>query len=631
MITAARAYKTEYGVERINSDYYFTAALDAKESVYLSIYTIKGVEIDKINISEYRLSGNVYSIRVSGLNESAFQYEYICDGEIVKDPYMKAHSYKRKYSEILADTVVDRPVYSEDSFDWGDSEFPNVNMSEAFMYQLHVRVFTKHSSSKVKGKGCFKGITEKIPYLKSIYVNQIELMPSYEFEENETVSKKTGMVPDYTTTYVPGIDFTKVDHEAENKLNYWGYKEGYYFCPKYSYAYSDDPVTEFKEMVKALHEAGIEVIMQMFFKKNTPHRLVIDCLRYWRMQYRIDGFHVMGENIRIEDIATDEFLTDVKLYFNNIDRNSFICTNFSNDNIINVSNTFMFAARKYLKSDGDSLSDFVNVNRAFPSKPYSVNYITCYEGLTLNDLVTYEHKHNEDNGENNCDGSDSNFSWNCGLEGKSNKKSVKELRIRQVKNALCLLLLSQGIPMIFMGDEFLNSQNGNNNPYCQDNEISWLNWKVGKSGEEILEYTRRLLEFRFSHKVLRQGAELKNMDYLSCGFPDISYHQDSAWKSSLNNYLLHIGVMLCGDYGVNSNEAKDDTIYIAYNMHWENHMFGLPKLKSGYKWEYIFGTCDADFTKDVVESLIESQEEICVNKRSVMVFYAVGKTDKEEK
>lgn len=624
MIKTVASDNKEYGVKRHGDGFCFTVSFCMKDSLKVAFYTLKGESLAEIDISEYNLSGNVYSFVVKGLPIEGFQYEYILDGKSVKDPYMKRHSLKRKFG-VENTNASDRAVFKNDEYDFEGDKHLKLDYSDVCMYQLHVRGFTNHQSSKVKGKGCFLGITEKIPYLSDLGISQIELMPAYDFYEFDSKIDELPLNhPSYITDTTLDENGLVTPNKPKVKINYWGYKTANYFCPKNEYAYTDDSVKEFKDMVKALHKAGIEVIMQMYFDKMQSSAFIIDVMRFWYLEYHVDGFHLLGERIPFDSILTDELLADAKLYFNNIDKDNEYFRHYSDlRNITDVNNSFKISSLRFLKSDLDSLGSFVFFNRNNPADIHALNYLTCYEGFTLNDAVSYDFKHNEDNGENNTDGINENFSWNCGIEGKSSKKSVKELRIRQVKNALCMLLLSQGTPMLFMGDELLNSQNGNNNPYCQDNDTTWLNWKLNKTNQEIYDFTKKLIRYRKQHVILHQKNALKNMDYLAVGSPDISYHQDMAWKSNLSNYMLHIGMMLDGNYAKTSLGTVDDTIYIAYNMHWENHILGLPKLKKGMKWIVDFSTANDGEIEDIIKDLFESQDTICVYKRSVLVLKAV--------
>lgn len=629
MINLKKSSKKEYGVCKQGKNYIFTAFFDVKKSIELCILNIDGSVLLNEDISSFRLSGNVFSVEVSGIELDEFLYYYIVDGKAKADRYRTATIKKREFGSIAEGIDREISLFKSDVFDFSDDLRPAISQPDVVAYLLHIRGFSKHASSKVTGKGCFLGITEKIPYFKELGINQLILMPAYDFYEYDT--KKQVYVGHSQYSNHLNNDLEE-KNDIDVKLNYWGYKSANYFCPKYEYSYSKDAVTEFKDMVKALHAAGIEIVMQMYYEETEKASVIFDSLKFWYTEYHVDGFHIMGKNIPVNQILSDDYLYDAKLYFNDLNRSDAVTEAFSNNrNVFNVSDEFLNSMRHYLKSDSDSLNRFVYANRVNNVIYRNLNYITKYEGFTLNDLVSYEHKHNDANGENNLDGNDYNLSWNCGIEGKSSKKAVKELRIRQIKNALALLFLSQGTPMLFMGDEFMNTQSGNNNPYCQDNEISWLNWKSNSSNTEILEFTKALINYRNSHKVLHQDNELKNMDYIQCGTPDISYHQDMAWKADLNNYLLHIGIMLSGEYNKASDGTADDTLYIAYNMHWENHTFGLPRLKGKKKWELVFATCTESEKDEIKSDLLSSQEEICIYKRSVVVLKASGQTVKEEK
>ena len=635
--TYRKSLITEYGAVKSADDYYFTLSLPEHKSACVAIYDLSGKLLDTVNPDDYRLAGNTDSFAASGLPKDGIQYEYICDDTVTDDPYMRAHSFKRQYGTEPGTDDSDRNVCTGLTYDWEGDECIGRDFSDVLAYQLHVRGFTKHPSSKVKGKGCFLGITEKIPYFNELSINQIELMPSYEFCEFDYEKPYYNAEhPVYQTDVTLDAEGNTVKNVPKLKLNYWGYKAGSYFCPKYNYAYSNDPITEFKDMVKALHKAGIEIIMQMFFAKGTDASLIRDCLRFWHIEYHIDGFHLMGENLPLNIVFADGILSDCKLYVNNIDRNSEMLMNSPLKYAADINSGVMYSARKFLKSDSDSLAGFVNALRSNPSRPYSINYLTCYEGFTLNDLVSYDNKHNEDNGENNTDGTDYNVSWNCGFEGPSSKKSVKELRIRQIKNALCFLLLSRGTPMLFMGDEMMNSQSGKNNPYCHDSSLTWLNWKRTKASDEIFEFTKKLIKIRKENSILHEPGELRGMDYRSKGYPDISYHQDMAWKADFSCGMLHFAAFLYGAYakdckcvsaGNESDEA--DSLYIAYNMHWTDHTFGMPRLKSGMRWELVAGSCTDEEAKAFSESLNKGTDEINVYKRSVLILKSCAV--KEEK
>ena len=244
-------------------------------------------------------------------------------------------------------------------------------------------------------------------------------------------------------------------------------------------------------------------------------------------------------------------------------------------------------------------------------------------------MVSYDYKHNENNGEDNRDGNDYNASWNCGEEGTSRRQSVKKLRIKQMKNAMCLLLLSQSTPLIFMGDEFANSQKGNNNPYCQDNAVTWLNWKDAAKNVEILEYWKMLAAFRRKNPILHPDRELRLMDYLACGYPDLSYHGKYAWQPQMERDNRYAGIMLCGKYAKSDRGSADTFLYIAMNMHWENHKLALPRLPKGMKWEAAFSTENGMGTKTESQEEENAEWQRTVPPRSIQVYVSVRVKDKK--
>ncbi len=400
--------------------------------------------------------------------------------------------------------------------------------------------------------------------------------------------------------------------------------------PKASYS-NGDPVNEFKEMVKALHAAQIEVIMRFYFPATFNKAFIPDVLRFWAREYHVDGFFLMGEDIPMDMIAADIYIRDRKIYNNFFDKDSIIRKKYGfNHNMAIVNSDFMNVCRKYLKSDENQLSDFLYRQRMNPSDVHTVNYITDYYGFTLNDLVSYDYKHNEENAEDNNDGENFNYSWNCGAEGISRKKAINVLRMKQVKNALVFLLMAQGTPMICAGDEFLNTQGGNNNPYCQDNETGWVVWRTNKHCSDILDFTKMLINLRRSHPILHPDREFRLMDYAACGFPDLSYHADLAWNPKFDNHLRHIGVMICGKYARVTKTCEDDFFYFAYNMHWEDHTFALPKLPKGFKWDIGFATCNEISSAVIHESLVENKESVMVPDRTIAVLVSVKDNRKEE-
>jgi glycogen operon protein len=370
--------------------------------------------------------------------------------------------------------------------------------------------------------------------------------------------------------------------------------------------------------------------MQFYFTSHVERQEITDILRFWVINYHVDGFHLMGDNIPITDIARDNALTDTKLWYYSFDTENIYSRgeNPTYRNLAEYNDSYLYDMRKYLKGDENMLSGVLEHMKHNPLKCGCINYFTNYFGFTMMDMVSYDRKHNEANGEDNRDGNDLNCSWNCGEEGKSRKKKVQKLRIRQIKNTMCMLLLSQGTPLIFMGDEFGNTQNGNNNPYCQDNAVTWLDWRRLNSEKEIYDFWCKMIQIRKKHPILHMNSEMRMIDYISCGYPDLSYHGQNAWRAQLESYNRHVGIMYCGKYAKLENGEEDIFCYLAMNMYWEPRTLGLPKLPSGMKWERIVCTagdieCHEESTKSAKEQ--EDTVLITVPPRSVGFFVAVNK------
>ena len=328
----------------------------------------------------------------------------------------------------------------------------------------------------------------------------------------------------------------------------------------------------------------------MYFSDETPE-LITDCIRYWVMEYHIDGVHLYGPPCALNVCATDPVLSYTKIITVFWDGKRGHVRHMADYN-----DGYLGIIRRFLKGDDNQLEDFINTQRNNPQNAAVINYITNHNGFTLNDCVSYDRKHNEANHENNRDGESFNYSWNCGFEGRTKKKKVLALREKQMKNALMMLMFSAGTPLIFGGDEFLNSQLGNNNPYCLDNEISWVNWNDNEVSKRMTEFVKKLISFRKKYNILHMKDKLLASDSLSCGYPDISYHGSGAWYQVTENYNRHIGIMYCTKYSdCKTNAGNDDEfelIYIAYNMHWEAHELALPKISESSSWNVKI--CSAD-------------------------------------
>jgi glycogen operon protein len=535
----------------------------------------KSKNITRIPLSKEYRNGNVFSVIIKDIEYDKYLYKFYSDEKEFADPYSYTLVGNVKFGLKKDNYEIYSSIVKLDDFN--KDEKPGISFENSIFYLLHVRGFTAHSSSKVENKGTFKGILEKLDYLKDLGITTLELMPCYEFEEFEKISKDNSFMVDTT------------DYKAENKVNYWGYKEGFYFAPKASYCATNEPAKEFKEFVKTLHKNGIEVVLQFYFPDKVKQYKIYEVLKFWLLNYNVDGFHLKGNKIPFSFIANDPLFGDTKLLYDYIPENEIYEAAFvpTKRNLSSYSDAFMYQMRKVLKGDEGTLKDLVYYTKNYPEKSACVNFITNYYGFTLNDLVSYDRKHNEDNGEKNVDGCDYNFSWNCGIEGKTKKSSVMKLRKKMMKDALFLVFSSKGTPLILAGDEICNTQNGNNNPYCQDNAVSYINWNLTAEASEMLEYTKKLIALRKSDLNAVLNREFSMLDRAHIGYPDLSYHSDEAWKADLATYNRHLGIMYSS-----LDKGNVTLYYLAYNFYWKEITFSLPFLPVSAKWDVVFSTGD---------------------------------------
>lgn len=517
-----------------------------------------------IPFAEYPMTksvGEVCYMALKDMGKRSYEYNYKIGGDVTPDPYAKALAGRARWgkeTDVKEHEV--RGVICREEYDWEGDKKPEIPYHKVVAYSLHVRGFTKDPSSKVKKKGYFEGIVEKIPYLKELGVNQIHCMPVYEFEE-------CGL-----------------------RRNYWGYGRAYCFAPKSAYSADGEAVRSLKDMVKACHKEGIEIVLEMPFDNSMPKQDMEVCLRYYMMEYHIDGFILNPSVAPMEGICQDPFLKRTKILHHQTD--------------------FQNVMRRFLKGDEGTVTDVIYWLRHNSKADGTFNYITGQTGFTLNDLVSYDSKHNESNGENNQDGPDYNFSWNCGAEGPSRKKEIVSLRNRQIRNAFLLMLLAQGTPCILAGDEFYNSQKGNNNVYCQDNPVGWVNWGRLAKNSGLYDFVKKMIAIRKEYKVFCPKEEMQGMDTVGCGIPDVSYHGESAWRVPSEVSSRQLGVYYSGE----ATGAED--CYVVYNMHWLSHTFALPALSKGKKWYILAGTDGIAENEEPVKN----QKRIEVKARTIMIL-----------
>lgn len=542
----------------------FSMAVPEGERCWLLLYRA-GEEEPKERYEMTEAIGEVRFLALEGMDPADYEYNYMIGGEVTVDPYARGLAGRDiwgKERDIQKHEV--RGVLKNGRYDWEGDEPLKLPFHSIVAYSLHVRGFTKHTSSGVEKKGTFSGVVEKLSYLKDLGINQIQCMPVYEFEE------------------------------CGRFRNYWGYGQAYYFAPKSAYAASGDGERELKDMVKACHKEGIEVVLEMPFTGDTSKQLMEECLRYYCLEYHIDGFLLNPYVAPMDAIHADPILKHTKILVHDTG--------------------FQTVMRRFLKGDEGMVRDVMYWLRHQSETKEILNMITGQTGFTLRDLVSYDGKHNEANGEQNQDGPDYNYSWNCGAEGPSRKKAVTELRKNQTRNAFFLLLLAQGTPCILAGDEFGNTQKGNNNVYCQDNPVGWLDWSGLDKHPELHDFVKELIAFRKKHPVFWPEKEMTGMTYSKKGVPDVSYHGENAWRVPLEVSSRQLGVYYSG---TDRTGEGDEDCFVAYNMHWLEHTFALPALPRGKKWYLIASTQEGILDK---AEPLDDQKFAEVKERTIMIF-----------
>ncbi len=601
----------------------FSVEVDKIGKLDLLIYE-KGTKniIKRLSFEENMRFGKAYAMLVTGFDGKLFDYGYELDGHFYRDIYGRVVNGTKEFGESYDVTY---SVY-DDNFKWEDDVKPSYDFSDMIIYRLHVRGFTYDASSRIKSKGTFKGITEKIPYFKKLGITSVELMPSYEFDEhvyrqeekqsghnafmgNENpkdsmVSK--GVMPSYIN-----------QSNRSDKINFFGYSKGHYFAPKSSFALKsgEGAVIEFKDMVKKLHRAGIEVIMEFYFTEDVNPHMATDCLRYWVMEYHIDGVRINLDTVPVNMLKSDPILSDIKIIGDRWD----IISGYPKGNpmpgekrhIGICHEGFMVTARRFIKSDENQVDDMINRMKENDDLCGTINFLANHNTFTVMDMVSFERKHNEANGESNRDGAEYNYSWNCGAEGPTRKKKILELRQKQIKNAFALLFLAQGTPMIFAGDEMGFSRMGNNNPYCQDNELNYIKWSSKKVDKDITSFVENMIAYRKLHKILHMNTKMQMMDYKSLGCPDMSIHGQFPWRIDYSHVNRTFALLFNEKY-----IDKEDMIYVACNMYWEDLEFNIPLTEKQNMWEIDMSTD----LKAKEEIKIQNNRTVIVPARSIVVL-----------
>lgn len=516
-----------------------------------------GKQAAKIDVlPQYRV-GSVRSVTIYPLKAEKYYYCYEIEGKRVRDPYGERVIGREKWGDTertLDDALLSG--FKKEGFDWSEDVSVEIPANEMVMYKLHVRGFSM--DGRGRNKGTFAAVMDRLSYLKELGITTLECMPVYEFEEL-----------------------------MENgRLNYWGYAPSDYFAVKSSYASQKDADWEFKSLILETHKQQMELIMEMHFVPEQTAGAIIEILRYWVMEYHVDGFKLLGAGLPIAEIAKDPYLTGTKIFY---EKFPYDLKEENYGNIYVYNDDFLYPARKMLNHLGGDMVEYTEVMKRQQDGGHSVNYIANSNTFTLADVFSYNEKHNGDNGEENLDGNNWNYSTNYGVEGATRRQFVKKIREKQMRNAMAMLCLARGIPLIWSGDEIGNSQNGNNNAYCQDNRIGWVNWKNEGRYEEYTEFVRELLQFRKKHPILFSEKPFQMSDYKRTGYPDLSYHSSEAWISDVKGNARAVGVMYSESYA-KEEDTEETFLYIGYNFYMGLQVFALPKLPKGKHWYQIMDT-----------------------------------------
>ena len=669
----------EFGAVAIPGGVNFTIHTHGATSCELLLFHRKAEEpYAVIPFPESYRIGFCYSMIVFDLDIEEFEYAYRLDGpydekkglrfdknKILLDPYARAVTGQSQWGHVNTAQHGYRARVVQSNFDWGDQRHHSIPMEDLIIYELHVRGFTMDESSGVKHHGTFEGLREKIPYLKELGINAVELMPIFEFDEMR--------------------DVRLID---ENELiDFWGYNPVSFFAPNTSYCSSMEynrEGLELKTLIKDLHDNGIEVILDVVFNHTaegnefgpcfsfkgfdnniyymlTPdghyynfsgcgntlncnhpvvRDMILECLRYWVIEYRVDGFRfdlasILGRNDDgtplsqpplLRSLAFDSILGNVKLIAEAWDAGGLYQVGSfpSWKRWAEWNGRYRDDMRRFLKGD-DFLARTAAAritgspdlyDPAYRGGNASINFLTCHDGFTLYDLYSYNQKHNEANGWGNTDGADDNNSWNCGVEGETDDPAILALRKRLMKNACAILLCSRGTPMFLSGDEFADTRYGNNNPYCQDNLISWLDWSLLKKNKDLFDFFQYMIRFRKDHPVIRKDLE---PSYL--GVPAMSTH---GLTPDETNFSGDSHVVCVRFAGYNETTQKEDLVYLAVNSGWFPVTLTLPELPEHYKWKVAVNTGDPKCQFFHKNSMPTVESKIFLGERSVIIFVATA-------
>ena len=653
-------------------------SVDAKSCTLLLFRPTENEPYARLPFPESYRIGNTFSMIVFGLEIYEFEYAYSIDGpydekkglifdknKYILDPYAKAVTGQSGWGVKQDNDCVYKARVVFDDYDWGNFKKKTLPLEELIIYEMHVRGFTNDKSSGVSCPGKFAAIREKIPYLKELGINAVELMPVFEFDE--TGASRT--------------------FEGEKLYDYWGYNTVCFFAPNTSYESDHEhnrEGNELKQVIRELNENGIEVILDVVFNHTaegnehgpffsfkgvdnniyymlTPdgkyynfsgcgnvlncnhpivQQFILNCLRYWVTEYRVDGFRfdlasILGRNEDgspmdkpplLKSLAFDPVLGGVKLIAEAWDAGGLYQVGSfpSWQRWAEWNGKYRDDLRRFLK--GDNNLAWAAANRITGSKDLydptyrgnnaSVNFLTCHDGFTMYDMYAYNEKHNYKNGWNNTDGANDNNSWNCGAEGETDDMGVELLRRKMVKNAFATLMCSRGAALFLAGDEFCNTQFGNNNAYCQDNIISWLDWSRKEKYSDVFEFFKYMIALRKRFRVITGDRKEAR-----CSYPPQSIHSEIPWKTNYNADTRMVGVMYAGRSSYDNN--LDELVYFGVNAYWGDVNVELPTLPTGYVWKlYVDTGRQADEVIAEKENIFIYNRRFLMHGRTVIVLVA---------
>ena len=600
------------GVRKTSEGYEFALEVPRGMEASLLLYR-QGEDTLEIPFPEESREGEILSVRVKGIREE-IRYNFQIEGEVIQDPRSRYLCNTQGFGEKVSETLC--CGWKTDRYVWKAEKREPRSLADTILYKLQVRSFTMHRSSGVRKKGTFQAVEQKIPYLQELGVTAVLLMPAYEYRERMRIKRRD---------HLYGYTEEKRKKEENPRINCWGYTgDACYYAPKSAFCATKNPVQEFKHMVDAFHQNGLECLMEFYFEEETSPSEALEILKYWKREYHIDGFHLMGRGICQEVFMKDAYLSGTKLFFHDVDGEAVLGgRKLTYKNVGEYNEGFLYCMRHMLKGDENMMGEFLFRIRRNPPYNGVINYMADQDGFTMGDMVAYEERHNEENGENNQDGLEYNCTWNCGAEGPTRKQNIRQLRFRQLKNAFAMLMFSQGTPMIFQGDEWGNSQRGNNNAWCQDNELGWVDWRGMKKNGKLLDFVKKAVSFRKQNPLLHMETEPKGTDYKALGYPDISYHGEQAWYLDRGSSQRYLGVMYCGDYAGQDR----DFIFLACNFHWMPHEIALPGAAKEISWRKIMATDQEESREFEPEEKVLKEKTIEIPPRTIIIL--AGKQDEK--